>query len=109
MTEADHQLTVRNGTGHPISRAYSRAHTLQPGRSIPWYKDQFNHEISGGLEAGEEASWRLAPNMFSGWGRVTAPSDALFTVEVVKLDGPKVRRFSPPTISLQQMRQDYPA
>jgi len=39
MTEAIIELTVRNGTGHPISRAYFEGTLSSPGRSIPWYKD----------------------------------------------------------------------
>ena len=36
---------------------------------------------------GEEATWSLAPNMFSGWGKVEPPADAIFTVTVEQLDG----------------------
>ena len=82
------ELTVRNGTEHAISRAYFRGTIASPGRQVPWLKDEFNYSIRGGLEPGEEASWSLAPNMFSEWGSVDAPSDAVFTVDVVKLDGP---------------------
>lgn len=82
------ELTVKNGTNSPVSRAYFEGTIASPGRSVPWHKDAFNYSISGGLEPGEEASWNLAPNMFSGWGRVDAPADAIFTVTVEKLDGP---------------------
>lgn len=82
------ELTVQNGTAHPISRAYFKGTISSPGRSVPWLVEDFNYSISGGLEPGEKADWDLAPNMFSDWGKVDAPADALFTVEVVKLDGP---------------------
>jgi hypothetical protein len=82
------ELTVKNGTNSPVSRAYFEGTIASPGRSVPWHKDAFNYSISGGLEPGEEASWNLAPNMFSGWGKVDAPADAIFTVTVEKLDGP---------------------
>lgn len=82
------ELTVRNGTGHPVSRAYFKGTISSPGRSIPWLVEDLNYTISGGLEPGEAQSWALAPNMFSAWGQVKAPEDALFTVEVVRLDGP---------------------
>lgn len=81
------ELSVRNGTGHPVSRAYFAGTLASPSRSVPWMKDTFNYSISGGLEPGEEASWSLAPNMFSDWGKVEAPADAVLTVEVEKLDG----------------------
>lgn len=81
------ELTVRNGTSSAVSRAYFLGTLASPGRSVPWIKDTFNYEISGGLEPGEEARWTLAPNMFSDWGKVNAPADAVFTAEVERLDG----------------------
>lgn len=82
------ELTVKNGTSSPISRAYFKGVIASPNRSVPWLKDEFNYSIKGGLEPGEEASWTLAPNMFSDWGKVEAPADAVFTVTVEQLDGP---------------------
>ena len=81
------ELTVSNGTGHAVSRAYFVGTLASPGRSVPWHRDDFNHEIPGGLEPGESATWHLAPNMFSDWGRVDAPPDAVFTAEAVRLEG----------------------
>ena len=82
------ELTVKNGTDQAISRAYFSGTIASPDRSVPWHEDQFNYSISGGLEPGEEATWTLAPNRFSDWGKVDAPADAVFTVMVEKLDGP---------------------
>ena len=82
------ELDVENNTDTPISRAYFKGTYATPGRSIPWLEDEFNYEISGGLEPGESAEWSLAPNMFSDWGDVEERDDAVFTVEVIKLDGP---------------------
>lgn len=82
------ELTVKNGTSSPVSRAYFEGTIASPNRSVPWLKDTFNYSISGGLEPGEEATWSLAPNMFSDWGKVDAPADAVFTVTVERLDGP---------------------
>ncbi len=81
------ELTVKNGTGKAVSQAYFEGTIASPDRSVPWHKDTFNYSISGGLEPGEEATWNLAPNMFSDWGKVDAPSDAVFTVTVEQLDG----------------------
>lgn len=81
-------LRVRNGTKHPISRAYFKGKIASPGRSVPWLEEEFNYPISGGLEPGEEAEWVLAPNQFSEWGRVSAPPDAGLIVIVTRLDGP---------------------
>lgn len=81
------ELTVKNGTGLAISRAYFEGTVSSPNRSIPWIKESFNYTVAGGVEPDEEASWSLAPNSFSNWGRVTVPEDAVFTVTVAKLDG----------------------
>jgi hypothetical protein len=81
------ELTVANGTGKPVSRAYFKGTLSSPGRSVPWLREDFNHSIPGGLEAAESATWHLSPNMFSAWGSVDAPRDAVLTVEVVRLDG----------------------
>lgn len=81
------ELTVKNGTSYAVSRAYFKGTIASPNRSVPWHQDTFNYSISGGLEPGEEASWSLAPNMFSDWGKIDAPSDAIFTVTVERLDG----------------------
>ncbi|MDD4848881.1 MAG: hypothetical protein PHR53_09000 [Bacteroidales bacterium] len=81
------ELTVMNGTDKAVSRAYFTGTLASPNRSIPWIKDDFNYEISGGLEPGEEVTWYLAPNMFSDWGDVNAPKDAILTIEVKQLDG----------------------
>ena len=80
-------LTVKNGTDKAVARAYFEGTIASPNRSVPWLKDTFNHSISGGLEPGEEATWNLAPNMFSSWGKVEPPTDAVFTVTVEQLDG----------------------
>lgn len=82
------EITVKNGTSQAVSRAYFKGTIASPGRSVPWLVEDFNYEISGGLEPGEENSWSLLPNRFNDWGKVDPPSDAVFTVEVVDLDGP---------------------
>lgn len=81
------ELSVSNGTEHAIARAYFEGIIASPGRSVPWLKETFNYNISGGLEPGEEAKWSLVPNMFSKWGTVEVPDDAIFTVTAYRLDG----------------------
>ncbi|WP_231421717.1 DUF6694 family lipoprotein [Pseudomonas sp. Leaf59] len=81
------ELSVKNGTAQAVSRAYFKGTIASPGRSIPWFSDVFNYEIPGGLEPGETADWVLGPNPYSDWGKVDAPADAVFTVEVYRLDG----------------------
>lgn len=81
------ELSVKNGTDQAISRAFFKGTIASPGRSVPWFSDVFNYEIPGGLEPGETADWVLGPNPYSDWGKVDAPADAVFTVEVYRLDG----------------------
>ena len=81
------EITVNNGTGSAVARAYFKGTIASPGRSVPWLVESFNYSISGGLEPGETQSWSLAPNQFSDWGKVEAPKDAIFTVTVERLDG----------------------
>lgn len=82
------ELTVKNGTPSAISRAYFKGTLASPNRSVPWLTDDFNYQISGGLEPGESTTWKLAPNQFSDWGTVAAPKDAILTVEALQIDGP---------------------
>lgn len=81
------ELTVRNGTQQAISRAYFVGTLASPGRSVPWFKSTFNYSIAGGIEPNEETKWSLSPNKYGEWGSVEAPTDAVFTVEVERLDG----------------------
>ncbi|KAA3667659.1 DUF6694 family lipoprotein [Pectobacterium carotovorum] len=80
-------LNIENNTGKAISRAYFKGVITSPGREVPWFSDTFNYQIPGGLEPGEKAEWSLSPNMFSSWGKVSVPTDAIFTVNVIRLDG----------------------
>jgi hypothetical protein len=81
------ELDVVNNTAYPVSRAYFRGTLASPGRAVPWHRDEFIFKIPGGLEPGEDAHWKLALNMFGDWGKIDAPEDAFFTVEVIRLDG----------------------
>lgn len=108
------ELKVKNGTSKAVSRAYFRGTIASPNRSVPWYQDSFNYSIPGGLEPGEEATWKLAPNMFSGWGNVNAPADAIFTVTVEQIDGAdgksiySVREFTKEDHErLEKLKKDY--
>ena len=83
------ELTVKNETPHAISRAYFESALATPGRSVPWVKDTFTYQIGGGIEPQEEATWRLAPNMFGEWSKAPKDrSDMVLTVTTLRLDGP---------------------
>ena len=87
-------LTVRNGTSYPVSGASFSGAVVSPGRSVPWLTEQFSYAIPGGLEPGEQATWRLAPNdPSSAWGTIRPPKDAALQVEVIALEGPDGNRL----------------
>lgn len=82
------ELRVRNDTAHPIARVYFDAVLATTGRAVPWVDTRFNYEIPGGLEPGEEATWRLAPNRFDDWGRAPADrDDVVLAVVPYRVDG----------------------
>lgn len=81
------EMTITNGTAHAVSRAYFRGRVVSPGRSIPWIEEDFNYSIAGGVEPGETQELHLSPNMFSPWGQVEVPADAVMTVTTTRLDG----------------------
>lgn len=93
MGEPIIELTVRNGTGRAVFRAYFEGVLASPGRAIPWLRESFYYDIPGGLEPGEEVTWRLMPSGFSAWGRVQAPGDAVLSVKVTRLDGPDEKKL----------------
>jgi hypothetical protein len=107
-------LVVYNGTDRAISRAFFKGILKSQERTIPWLVEDFNYEISGGIEPGEQANWKLAPNSFSEWGKVDAPKDAIFTVLVTKLndaDGEKLFSIDfdeQDKERLEELLNDYP-
>lgn len=82
-------LKVKNETGKAISRAYFHGVAKSPDRTVPWVEGDFNYEVPGGVEPGEEVEWTLAPNMYSDWAKTKVPDDANFEVKVVRVDGPE--------------------
>jgi hypothetical protein len=82
------ELSLTNQTTISVSRAHFIGTLSSPGRAVPWLKETFSYKIAGGMEPGEAKELTLAPNMFSNWGKAEAPADAVFTVEVSRLDGP---------------------
>lgn len=80
-------LSLKNGTEHAVARIFAHGTLATPGRSVPWLSEDFNFSVSGGIEPGETYDTVLEPNMFSDWGKVDPPADAVFTVKIVELAG----------------------
>jgi hypothetical protein len=83
------ELTVKNETKYAVSRAYFQGVLSSPGRSVPWVKDSFAYKIAGGIEPGEQATWKLS-TMFTFGEWSNAPKDRkdmVLTVTVTRIDG----------------------
>jgi hypothetical protein len=88
------EVTLRNDTGQTVSKFYTKAVLVSPGREAPWIDSGFNYEIRGGLKPGESQNLKLAPNRFGDW--VKAPKDRkdmVLTVTVERLDGAGGKRL----------------
>jgi hypothetical protein len=82
------ELTVLNKTAYPVSKAHFYGTLKSPGRSIPWLEEEFSYEIRGGLEPGEQATWKLAPNIFGDWAEVPKNrNDMILYVQTTGIDG----------------------
>ncbi|MEI8664950.1 hypothetical protein P4S81_08550 [Pseudoalteromonas sp. B28] len=86
--EAIIELTVKNSTKHAVSRAYFDGVLVSQGRSVPWVSASFNYSIAGGLEPGEQVTWKLTPNSFGEWGKAPKDrDDMVLTATVNRIDG----------------------
>jgi len=94
MNEAIIELTVKNGTDNAISRAYFTGTLSSPNRSVPWLKDDFSYSIAGGIEPGEELTWRLVGGYK--W-EGDFPKDVILSVDVRKVNGADEETLFPTT------------
>ena len=81
------KIKIKNSTEKVISRIYFEGTVKSLGREIPWIKESFNYSVPGGFESGEIVNWSLSPNMFSKWGNIETPKDAILEVKVQQIDG----------------------
>jgi hypothetical protein len=81
------EVVVKNGTEQAVSHAYFRGTLQSPGRATPVLTDTFNHKVKGGLEPGEQVTWKINVSRSSAWKDVEENPDMTYTVEVVRLDG----------------------
>ncbi|MGP9497376.1 MULTISPECIES: DUF6694 family lipoprotein [unclassified Halomonas] len=79
-------IEVTNHTEQAVSQVFFRGVLTSADRSAPWVDETFYYVIAGGLEAGETAMWRLAPNRLSAWGNTQIPSEVSLTVTVEGLE-----------------------
>lgn len=108
------ELTVKNGTDRVVSRASFKGTLASPYKPEPWVQEEFNYQIAAGIQPGQKANWSLAPNIFSKWGTVKVPKDAILTVEVLQVEGPdgevlfSTKAFSEEDAQrLQELKETY--
>jgi hypothetical protein len=78
---------VKNGTTFSIARVGFKGTVASAGRATPWFVGTVELPIPGGIEPGESPTWEITPNQFSEWGKLDAPAEALFSLEIIKLVG----------------------
>lgn len=78
-------LAVHNGTAYAIKHLYLNAKVHSKGRVIPWFEEEFNFGIQGGLKKGATADWELMTDVAAGWDKIPKRDDLEITLEVVKL------------------------
>ncbi|MEB4589992.1 DUF6694 family lipoprotein [Candidatus Thiothrix sp. Deng01] len=82
------EVTVKNDTSTPVATVYFSCTLSSPGRSVPWVSDDLVYQIPGGIEPGEQATWKLSPNMFSQWGNAPRDrNDLAIAITPYRLDG----------------------
>lgn len=78
---------VLNGTPYAVARVGFKGTVASPGRATPWFVGTVEIPIPGGIEPGESPTWEITPNMYTDWGKLSAPQGALFSLEIIKLEG----------------------
>src|SRR5262249_44093685 len=88
-------FTLDNKGRIAIKRIFMEGTLQTPGRSVPWLKETFNHEVRGGIEPGEKQKFDLAPNQFGEWGKVPkeAAGTAVLTLRVVAFEDPSGKKL----------------
>ncbi|MGB2578712.1 hypothetical protein AAIR98_000631 [Elusimicrobium simillimum] len=88
MAQPTIKFDMENKTDKTIARFFAKGIIKDPKREVPYFEENFNFEISGGLQKGEKKSMALGPNAFGPWGSANNPKGAVFYVFAVKAEGP---------------------
>lgn len=82
MKEAVLSFTISNYSDEVLKTVYAKGTLISDGRTLPWFEDNFNFNVSGGLEKGETRTFNLTPNLLSSWSNVNAPEDAKLFITI---------------------------
>lgn len=112
MKEPVLSFKVINNSDEVLKNIYAKGILLSDGRQLPWYEDDFNFNISGGLEQGETREFRLSPNILSGWGSVKAPEDAKLIIKINGIENAKSEKIYISTMEsnikkLKELKLEY--
>lgn len=77
-------LLVKNNSPHTINHLYFNAKVLSKGRIIPWFEEEFNFGISGGVKPGEVCEWDLMTDAAAGWDTIPKRDDLEIKLDLVK-------------------------
>jgi len=69
------EFTVKNETKYPIAAASINIVLSQMGRSLPLFENDFQGKFSGGIEPGEQFTFKLTPNQFGMWSNALDHSE----------------------------------
>lgn len=96
MTNPVIDFTVTNNTGKALSRIYFHGKLITPGRSVPWIDEDFNYEISGGIENNESKHLVLNPNPYSPWTNreVESRKDTVLEIVVVNAEDASKKKIA---------------
>lgn len=108
------KVTVYNGTDHIFHKIHFIGSLTDPDSKRPVHKEPFSYTIAKGLPPGEEEEWTIYPDTLSGWNHVSIPSNAVFLVEVQRVDNAKGEEVLPGLIfssedkeNLENLRKKY--
>lgn len=88
-------FSLANNGSTAIKKIFVEGTLQTPGRAVPWIKDTFNHDISGGVEPKETRDFQLAPNIFSNWAKVPpeALREAVLTLKLTAFEDASGKRI----------------
>lgn len=95
-------LAVYNGTAHTVKHIYLRAKVYSKDRLIPWFEEEFNFGVQGGLNKGQMADWELLTDAAAGWDAIPKRDDLEILLEVVKLTTSNGRELNAYPLPKQQ-------
>lgn len=77
-------LLVKNNSPHTVSHLYFNAKVSSKGRIIPWFEEEFNFGVPGGVKPDEVGEWDLMTDAAAGWDAIPKRDDLEIKLDLVK-------------------------